>query len=86
MAMSVITAATTEGAATAFTLSGPTRISADLTGNQVAVLYEERPSGDYEPVEPSVQLTSSKRSILYEGYGSHKVVISEAGIDVGYAA
>jgi len=86
MAMTPITAATTEASATAFTLYGPTKISADCEDNQVAVLYEERPSGDFEPVVPAVQVTAANRSVLFEGYGQYKVVISEAGIGVGYAA
>jgi hypothetical protein len=78
--------ATTE----AFALAGPCRIRADdLTYGQFVDIYEERVDGDYELVKatgrgPMVQLTKGNNSILFEGYGSYKCVISEAGIVVGY--
>ena len=81
-------------------LSGVARVRADgLSGQYLAKwvdIYEESVTDDtYVPVVvPSrdgksgeiLRLTTAQPSVILEGYGNYKFVISAAGIEVGYVA
>ena len=90
MAMITITAATTLAASVAFTLAGPCRLRADdLDYGEFVDVYEARVDGDYEKAKvvgkgPMVKLTKGDNSVIFEGYGSYKCVVSHAGLVVGY--
>jgi len=89
MSMTPITAATTEANATAFNLSGPCRLRADDLGeNDQVDVYEQRVDLEYEQAVTftgqEIRLVKGKHSIVFEGYGSYKCLISRAGIEVGY--
>ena len=93
MAMTVITAGTTLAAGTAFPIAGVVRLRADniIAGQFVEVYEETSTPGAFARVRDGrrgvlVELTSQNPSILLEGYGNYKCVVSNAAIVVAYDA
>lgn len=88
--MTELTVTTSLATTQVFALAGPCRLRADdLEYGQWVDVYETRVDGEYERVKdgkrgPFIRLIKHNNSILMEGYGSYKCLISEAGIVVGY--
>ena len=91
MAMTEITVTTSLATTAVVALSGVNRIRADnmVQGDYVAI-YEENVAGDgYLPTtvdNKALRILPENPTIIFEGYGNYKFLISAAGIEVGYVA
>lgn len=91
MALTALTVATTEAAATAYTFSGVYKFRADqIPSKGFATLYEETTTDDaYVAARAgggSIILDEHQPSAILELYGKYKWVVSDAAIEVGYAS
>lgn len=94
MALTPITVTTSLATTEVVALSGVARIRADaLIDNDKVFIYEETNTAtEYDIVRDTtypgrhILLDAATPSVLFEGYGNYKFVISRAGIEVGYVA